>query len=87
MLGLSSMAWGVCSGDEEAGSSGEEDTGGEEEGGGDGEEPGGRPGNRRAKPLPGEDRFMRLDDMETFLQDAERAAVAEDAGLPIRTCT
>lgn len=58
---------------EEAGSDdeAEEDEGQEDEG--DGEDAYlGRPGQAAAGLLPGEDRFMRLREMEAFLEDAEK---------------
>ncbi len=50
---------------------------GDKDGEGDGR--GERRGGRQPRALPGEDRFLRLDDMEAFLENAERAAVAADA--------
>ena len=43
-----------------------------------GQERGARKARRRGAALPGEDRFMRLGDMEAFLQDAERTTATAD---------
>lgn len=62
----------ATSGDDELGRSGQAGQGREA-----------RQARRRGMALPGEDRFMRLDDMEAFLQDAERtAATADDDASP-----
>lgn len=78
------MPWmWLCRGgadDSEADTSGQDDMdiGGEAR-----QEREGRKAGRRGAALPGEDRFMRLDDMEAFLQDAERtAATADDDASP-----
>ena len=66
--------------DSEADTSGRDDMDAGEDAG---QEREGRKARRRGAALPGEDRFMRLDDMEAFLQDAERtAATADDDASP-----
>ena len=73
------MPMWLCRGaadDSEADTSGQDDM---DSGGEAGQEHEGRKAGRRGAALPGEDRFMHLDDMEAFLQDAERTA-DNDAG-------